>query len=90
MMLPVPHFQQATPYTCLPACVHMVLAFLGHDLTEEELARAFDTVPLLGTLPDHVVSGLETMGYRSLWFENATVDRLRALLNHQWPIITPL
>lgn len=41
----------------------MVLAFRGQHHTETELAQAFNTVPLLGTLPENVVSGLEEMGY---------------------------
>ena len=90
MTLSVPHFQQATPYTCLPACVRMILAFRGQYHSEAELAQAFNTIPLLGTLPEHVVSSLEGMGYHALWFENATVDRLRALLDHGWPIIALL
>ena len=59
-MIPVPHYQQSTPYTCLPACVRMVLAFRGHQHAEAELAQIFNTVPLLGTLPENVVSGLES------------------------------
>jgi len=90
MTLSVPHYQQSTPYTCLPACVRMVLAFRGHYHTEAELAQAFNTVPLLGTLPENVASSLEGMGYHALWFENAALDRMRALLDHGWPIITLL
>lgn len=90
MSLSLPHYQQSTPYTCLPACVRMVLAFRGHQYTEAELAQLFNTIPLLGTLPDNVVSGLEAEGYHALWFENATLDRLDALLDHGWPIIVLL
>ncbi len=87
MNLSVPHYKQSTPYTCLPACVRMILAFHGHAHTETELAQAFSTVPLLGTLPENVVSGLEAMGYHSLWFENASLERLRLLVAHGWPSI---
>ncbi len=90
MTLSVPHYQQSMPYTCLPACVRMVLAFRGQYHTETELAQAFNTVPLLGTLPENVVSGLEEMGYHALWFENASLDRMRALFDHGWPIIALL
>ena len=90
MMLDVPHYQQSTPYTCLPACVRMLLAFRGRDHTKEELSHAFNTVPLLGTLPENVVSSLEGMGLHALWFENVTLDRLRSLLAYGWPIITLL
>jgi len=88
MTLSVPHYQQSTPYTCLPACVRMILSFHGHDHAEAELARAFNTIPLLGTLPENAVSSLEEMGYHALWFENATLERLHFLLDHGWPIVS--
>lgn len=66
------------------------MAFRGQHHTETELAQAFNTVPLLGTLPENVVSGLEETGYHALWFENATLDRMRALFDHGWPIIALL
>jgi uncharacterized protein YvpB len=65
----------------------MVLAYNGRNHSEVELSVAFKTVPLLGTLPENVVSGLEQLGYRSLWFENATIERLVNLAEHKWPII---
>ena len=88
MTLAVPHYQQSTLYTCLPACVRMILAFCGQHHSEAELVQAFNTIPLLGTLPENVISGLQAMNYHAIWFENATLDRLRALLDHGWPIIT--
>jgi hypothetical protein len=30
---------------------------------------------------------LERIGYRALWFENATLERLLDLLAHDWPVI---
>lgn len=35
---PVPHYRQSNPGACLPACVRMVLAALGDERTEAELA----------------------------------------------------
>ncbi len=87
MKLPVPHFRQQLPHTCLPACVRMVLAYWGKEHSEEELAQALGTVPVLGTRPESVVAGLENMGYRALWFENATLERLLDLLVHDWPVV---
>lgn len=90
MTLSVPHYQQQTLYTCLPACVRMVLAFLGHAHAENELADAFGTVPLLGTQPENVIGALQQMGYHALWFENATEERLFRLSEHDWPVIALL
>ena len=74
--LAVPHLKQEYPYTCLPACVRMVLAYRGYTHNEEELTQAFGTGPFLGTPPEKVVAGLQNLGYHGLWFENATMDRL--------------
>jgi len=87
MKLSVPHFRQEHPHTCLPACARMVLAYWGQEHTEEELAQAFDSVPLWGTRPEAVVTGLESLGYHGLWFENANLERLVDLLSHGWPVI---
>lgn len=35
---PVPHYRQSSPGACLPACARMVLAALGDERTEAQLA----------------------------------------------------
>ena len=87
MKLPVPHFRQQAPLTCLPACARMILAYHQCEHTEDELAEAFNTIPFLGTQPDNVVAGLTALGYQALWFENATVERLLEMLAANWPVI---
>ncbi len=86
-MLGIPHYKQSTPDTCLPACVRMVLAHLGKVHDEHELAQVMGTVRGLGTNPENAIVGLERIGYRALWFENATFERLNNLLQHEWPVI---
>ena len=46
-----PLFKQETPYTCGPASLRMVLAFLGHKLSEREIAKRMGTTPGIGTAP---------------------------------------
>lgn len=87
MTLAVLHFAQSKPHTCLPACVRMILAYHGQAHSEAELAKAFNAIPFLGTQPGNVVSGLESLGYHALWFENGSIERLLELLSAQWPII---
>src|SRR5438552_2894338 len=41
--LNVPHFQQELEYSCLAACVRMVLAYYGDIRTEAELRVLLDT-----------------------------------------------
>ena len=65
----------------------MVLAYRGRKHSEQELVRTLGTVRGLGTNPESVITGLESMGYHALWFENATLERLIDLLGHDWPVI---
>ncbi len=90
MKLAVPHFRQTKSYTCLPACVRMVLAYWGHEYSEDELEAIFGVRPYVGTLVDNVVVGLEKMEYRVKWFERTSVPALKQLLNGRWPIIVLL
>jgi len=86
-MLVVPHYKQMAPDACLPACVRMVLAYRGRKHSERELVRALGTVRGLGTNPESAITGLESLGYHALWFENATLERLIDLLGYDWPVI---
>jgi ABC-type bacteriocin/lantibiotic exporter with double-glycine peptidase domain len=65
----------------------MVLAYYGKLYTEQELAFALQTVPLLGTLPENVAPALEEWGYHVRWFENGTIEQLTKLLAQRTPVI---
>lgn len=43
--LSVPHFKQECNYSCVAACVRMVLAHLGRSLSEAELRQLLNTQP---------------------------------------------
>ena len=43
--LSVPHFRQEFPYSCVPACLRMVLAHFGRNHSEDELRRLLETGP---------------------------------------------
>jgi ATP-binding cassette subfamily B protein len=60
--LNVPHFKQEFNYSCIPACVRMVLAYHGRDLSEADL-RA-----LLGT-GSHGTPARNLMAVASLGFD---------------------
>ena len=72
-------FRQEQPHTCLPACVRIVLEHWGRQHSEAELAAALHSVSPWGTLPADTLEGLDRLGYRGLWFENAGLERLIAL-----------
>lgn len=90
MKLVVPYFRQTKPYTCLPACVRMVLAYRGHNYSEDDLVAVFGIRPHVGTLVDDAVAGLKKMGYQAKWFEKMTLPELRQLLDGYWPVIVLL
>ena len=65
----------------------MVLAYRGKKHSEQELVRDLGTVRGLGTNPESAITGLESLGYHALWFENATLERLIDLFGYDWPVI---
>ena len=48
-LLSVPFKPQSAEGYCLPACAEMVLTFYGIRVTQEQLARLFETQPPMGT-----------------------------------------
>lgn len=51
--LQVPHFNQGRDGRCLPTCARMVLAYLGREVDEPELARLLKTRSF-GTPADNI------------------------------------
>jgi ABC-type bacteriocin/lantibiotic exporter with double-glycine peptidase domain len=66
MSLSVPLLPQEHPWTCLPACIRMVLAYRGKLLDEAEIAAACGTVPLRGTQPERAIEGVQRLGFQAL------------------------
>lgn len=87
MALEVPAYGQEYGWTCLPACIRMVLAYHGKTHQEVDIAEACGTVPVRGTRPESAIEGVQKLGYRALWFENADLKRLESLIDHKWPVI---
>ena len=77
--LPVPHLRQSQDADCLPACVAMVLEYLGRPLAYDDLLRLLDTTPY-GTVTRNVLR-LTRTGF-SVIYREGTLTELRALLDH--------
>lgn len=82
--LPVPHFEQSANGQCLPACARMVLAYLGHEIEEVQVAnilrsRSFGT-------PAPNIRHLESLGF-SVTYGQMSLSRLRAYLQKDIPCI---
>lgn len=81
----VPHFQQELDYSCLPACVRMVLAFYEEQRSELELRRLLKT-RVTGTSPVAVMLRLPEIGFEAQVFE-ASRYLLRRYLEADEPCI---
>ena len=82
--LRVPHYKQSQEGLCLPACVRMVLAYLGRDTDEDRLAQTLKTRSF-GTPADNI-RFLGKLGYTVL-FERGTESDLRRWLGQSLPCI---
>ena len=79
----VPHFQQEREYSCLAACVRMVLAFYGEYRSEDDLRRLLKT-RVTGTSPANVMLNLPGIGFEALVF-----DRFQPILRQRISEGTP-
>jgi len=80
-----PLHKQETSYSCVPACLRMVLSSLGVSKTEQELRVLCDCTydsPLLpgGTDPFKLKTAAQTLGFTNTQIGNLTVDELRSEL----------
>ncbi len=80
-----PHHQQELDYSCLPACVRMVLAFYGSHHTERKLRQLFKTRHG-GTSPANVLLHLPTLGFTAN-FPEASLSYLKAQIQTERPCI---
>jgi ABC-type bacteriocin/lantibiotic exporter with double-glycine peptidase domain len=79
------HCRQSSPGACLPACARMVLAAMGDERTEEELATILGSYEF-GT-PASQVTRLAELGYQ-VQFGPSSLDELRVHLEHgRFPIV---
>jgi ABC-type bacteriocin/lantibiotic exporter with double-glycine peptidase domain len=62
MRLNLPFYRQETPFSCVPACLRMVLAGFGVELDEAEL-RALCDCTALGTEAFRAVEAVRGLGF---------------------------
>jgi len=69
-ILEVPHYQQSAEGYCLPACARMVLAYLGLERTEAEIAKVlgkgFEKASLIWSLSGQAFAHLSFRRRRNL------------------------
>jgi len=81
----VPHFEQERDYSCLAACVRMVLAYFNDLRTEQEIRILLKTRPG-GTSPAQVMLRLPDWGFDA-FVQSGSQPILRAYLAAGTPVI---
>ena len=76
--MPVRRYRQSSPGSCLPACARMVLAAMGDERTEEQLAKVLRSYEF-GT-PASRVTPLTELGYK-VQFGPSSFEELEAHLD---------
>jgi ABC-type bacteriocin/lantibiotic exporter with double-glycine peptidase domain len=72
--------KQETTYSCVPACLRMVLSGFGLDLTEERLREMCDCSPLFGTEAMQAVEAARGLGFAGTAKYTLRYDELRGLV----------
>ena len=85
-ILAVPHFRQETKTGCLPACIQMILAYLGISRSQAELARLMGTHPQAGT-PYPRITRLRSDQISVDYAKARGLDELIGWLNRDQPVI---
>ena len=79
------HYKQSNPGACLPACTRMVLAALGDERTEAQLATVLGSYEF--GAPASRVTRLAKLGYQ-IQFGPSLLDELQVYLEHDlFPIV---
>lgn len=80
-------FRQETPYSCVPACLKMVLHHFGLEISEDELRlRSYTT--LWGTRAGDAVTCVKHFGLNAEEAHDASLENLRDWLNlERFPIL---
>ena len=85
----VPYYKQEEWYTCGPACLRMLLKYIGTSAPEEDVAKACGTTEL-GTTPLQLVKGSKVFGFDADAFKNVDIDYLKNTLENGNPVIVLL
>jgi len=84
IFLNVTHFKQSKQYTCVPACVRMILDYLGFDLDEERLSEILSTTPR-GTKASNIAR-IQDIGV-DVFLRSVSLFDLHNLLREKVPCI---
>jgi ABC-type bacteriocin/lantibiotic exporter with double-glycine peptidase domain len=75
----LPFYRQETPDSCVPACLRIVLAGLGVEITEVRLRQMCDCT-ILGTEALNAVDTARKLGFPMAHKENLSIEQLDAVV----------
>jgi len=82
----LPCLQQEQDYSCVPACLRIVLRHLGADFSEMEIGEVSKTTEL-GTDHDEAAQGILSLGFNVLKLENAKFDNIKSCIRRSRPVV---
>lgn len=79
-MIKVPYYKQEFSWSCLPACVRMLLEFYDIKVEEKELRKLFGTTIEGGTNWSDVVKGIKESDVDFVYLRNQNLGKLKELV----------
>ncbi len=76
----LPYYKQETNYTCGPASLRMVMAYLGYSYEESELRKMLKTTKVWGTLHKNIVKAAEKHKLSYVVKRNTSIEELKKSL----------
>ena len=86
-VLPVANFKQRTNYSCGAASMLMVLEYFGRKFTEKQMIRMARATPEKGTDMKDMVAVAKSLGFKTRWKQNWTLQEVKKELNIGLPVI---
>lgn len=89
MKIALLHLKQDQEYSCLPACIRIVLHYLGSDFSETTIGNVCQTAPI-GTDRDDAAQGIALLGFKTIKLIGATNDDITRFIQSGHPVIVLL
>lgn len=86
MKIDLPLLKHEQDFTCVPACIRIVLQHLGVELPEAKITEACNATPL-GMDQFEASDGIIALGFRATVIENASFDEVIEFLRKKHPVI---
>ncbi len=82
----LPFHRQEKPYSCVNACLRMIVEYHGIEITEKELRDRCNTTEL-GTYANDIISCLEHYGFRARLLELDLTELKRYIKEDIFPVL---